>query len=183
MWRNVLNLSKILPVTCIYGGETDINHHSSISQSGPAGDWGIVVTLWVDINYYWRPCYILPQLSCFIPDSERNHLRGNCFLTEGQTKREKHISKLTKLWRCSRVCLNWLQVVVAMTTPPHSQLTFWHEGTEEVCLELRCRKGDIVEKGPLTLSRSLTFLYICVLDKLESYENPSGTRKQNTAMK
>lgn len=36
MMFSVKNLSKVLPVTCIYGGETDINHHSSISQSGPA---------------------------------------------------------------------------------------------------------------------------------------------------
>lgn len=48
-------LSKMLKQlfsTCIGGGEADVDHHSSISQPGPAGHGGIVATLCVDINYY-----------------------------------------------------------------------------------------------------------------------------------
>lgn len=42
---------KVLCVTCIYCGETNMNDHSSVSQSGPAGHRGVVATLRVHINY------------------------------------------------------------------------------------------------------------------------------------
>lgn len=47
-----------------------------------------------------------------------------------------------------------------MTTPPHSLIASWHEGTEEVCQELRCRRSHIVEKGMCLqrLNRLLMFL-------------------------
>lgn len=32
-------------ITCINGGEADVDQHSSVSQPGPAGDRGIVATL------------------------------------------------------------------------------------------------------------------------------------------
>lgn len=48
-------------------GEANIDQNSTITQSGPAGDWCIVGILWVHIYYYWHPCYILQQLSRFIP--------------------------------------------------------------------------------------------------------------------
>lgn len=58
--------------TCICGGKADVDQHSSISQSGPAGDRGIVETLWVHINNHWCLCHILPQLTRFIPMRESN---------------------------------------------------------------------------------------------------------------
>lgn len=47
--------------------EADIDQNFPVAQSGPAGDWCVVDTLWVHIYYYWHPCYILQQLSWFIP--------------------------------------------------------------------------------------------------------------------
>lgn len=61
---------KILSSTCICGGKADVDYHSSIAQSGPAGDRRIVATLWVHINNHWRVCHVLPQLARFIPNRE-----------------------------------------------------------------------------------------------------------------
>lgn len=54
--------------TCFCGGEADRDQHSSVSQSGPAGDRGIVATFWVHINNHRCLCHILPRLSSFIPN-------------------------------------------------------------------------------------------------------------------
>ena len=62
-----------LSLTCICGGEADVDQHASISQSGPAGDRRIVATLWVHAYNHWRVCHILPQRTRLIPDRENTH--------------------------------------------------------------------------------------------------------------
>lgn len=78
-----------------------------------------------------------------------------------------------------------------MTTLPHSLITSWHGGTEEVCLELRCRRSNIVEKGvwPTETEQIVEeFLNIFALDKLEPQEAPReapqerARDKQNIAL-
>lgn len=66
-----------------------------------------------------------------------------------QSNREKEIRKLTKLWLCSRVCLNWLRAVVAMTTLLHNLTTSWRGETEELCLGLRCRRKTFQWKNTI----------------------------------
>lgn len=62
--------------TCIGGAEADVYHYSSVSQSSPAGDWGIVAAPGVYANNHWCLCDILPQICRFIPDKENHSCRS-----------------------------------------------------------------------------------------------------------
>lgn len=79
--------------TCFSGGEADIDQHSSVSQSGPAGDGGIIATLWVHVNNHWCLCHILPRLTSFIPNKENKKCLPHCqvfFLTRRSLSKKKN---------------------------------------------------------------------------------------------